>query len=534
VRAPQADREIELKLVVDAGRLELLAERLRQSPAAFSASAPQALESRYFDTADRRLRARGVALRVRRVEGGFVQTLKAKTEAGGAHTVRGEWECRVAGMTPELDRIGDAQALERLGLVLPEELQPVFTTRVERHLVLVEQAVPGSPPAIIEVAFDAGTITAGELAEPIAELELELKAGPTQGLYRLLRELRQWAPVTIAVADKAQRGYRLATGEPPAASRASKPDLDPALSVSEAIGCVLDNCLGQWLQNVAAARDGRDIEGVHQLRIAVRRARSALALFAAAIEPDERQRWNGRLKAVLQATGPARELDVLLAETLPECAGGLADLDVAAAEAVRRRASVARAEAYAAVRDHLAGREHADLVLDLADWLAFEGWSDGATAARAAALDSPVVDLARRLLEKRHKRVRKLGRHFAELDDAARHEVRLALKKLRYGVEFVGGLFPGKAAKRYAKAAAALQDVLGRLNDQAETRRLLLAIRPETGGQPSLGRLDLERGIGLIVGYQARGLETERRAAAAAWDDFVEQKPFWHGADLER
>lgn len=526
MRSPRADREIELKLVVEPEDLDRLAERLKRAPDAFAAPSPQRLESRYFDTPDRRLMARGVALRVRAVDGRFIQTLKARTGEGGAHTVRGEWECEVEAMQPALDRLGDPQALDRLGLVLPEELQPIFTTTIERRLVLVEQAVPSSPPAIIEVAFDRGTITADGQSEPITELELELKAGPPQGLYRLLRDLRHWAPVTIAVADKAQRGYRLATGAPPPAIRATRPDLDPKTTVGDALAAILANCLGQWLANIAAASDGRDIEGVHQLRVAVRRLRSALSLFADALDRDDRRTWNSRLKAVLAATGPARELDVFLAETLPVIADAMAGPEPAALAAVRAQVEPARVEAYAAARTYLAGRDHAELVLDFADWLAFEGWTRETSAETRALQASPLVDLARRLLERRHKRVRKLGRGFAELDDAGRHEVRLALKKLRYGVEFLSGLFPGKAARRFGKAAAALQEVLGDLNDRAECRELLMGLR-SAGALPMARQLDLERGIGFILGWQAEGLGTARRQSEKRWRKFIAQVRFW-------
>jgi inorganic triphosphatase YgiF len=411
--------------------------------------------------------------------------------------------------------------------------------------------VPGAPPALIEVAFDKGDIVAGGdsagvvesggktataavRGEPIAEVELELKAGPTRGLYHLLGDLRTWAPVHVAVGSKAERGYRLADGTAPAATRATNPALDPEMTVGEALGEILHNCLAQWLANIAAAGDGRDIEGVHQLRIAVRRSRSALSLFTAAIGRDQRLAWNDRLKAVIAATGDARQLDVFLAETVPAVADGLAAEDEAALEALSRRTEAARALAYEEVRAFLDGRDHADLVLDFASWMALDGWHEAASAEARAWLVRPVVELARRLLEKRHRRVRKLGRHFARLSDAERHEVRLALKKLRYGVEFLGGLFPGKAAKRYAKAASALQDVLGRLNDQAETRALLRRLADGAPAGPAGARLALARGHGFVLGWQAQGLTGQRAAATAAWDRFMAQPLFWHHSGDQR
>jgi inorganic triphosphatase YgiF len=533
-----ADREIELKLSIDPGDLPLLADRLKASPRAFSGPERRWLESRYFDTADHRLARRDVSLRVRRVDGGYIQTLKTRGPGQGAHIERGEWECPVEGPAPMLERITDPAALDRLGLVLPEELACVFSTEVERGLILVEQPVPGAPPAIIEVALDAGHLVytpPGEGAagsthhsarEPIAEVELELKAGPARGLYLLLRDLRRWAPLTITINSKAARGYLLASGEPPAAVWATRPALDPELTVGEALGQILENCTGQWLENIDAAANGGDIEGVHQLRVAVRRCRSALSLFSDGVGRDQRTSWNARLKTVLAVTGAARELDVFLAETLPALKAAAPHEDADLLAALEARATAERVAAYAAVRRYLAAREHADLVLDWADWVALEVWHEAAPIAGRQVLAEPVVALARRLLEKRHKRVRKLGRGFAALSDAERHEVRLALKKLRYGVEFLGSLFPGKAARRYAKAAAALQDVLGQLNDQAETRSLLVRLAATEPEHPAL-----ERGIGFVLGWQAQGLATQRTAALAAWEAFIEQRPFWQDGD---
>lgn len=537
MRAPSSDREIELKLAVDPAGLAGLAERLGASPIAFTSPEVQALESRYFDTPELRLQARKVSLRVRRVGDRFIQTIKTASVGGAAHTVRGEWERAVAAMAPELD-LGDPAALEALGLVLPEELAPVFITRVERRLMLVEQKLEGGGTAIIEVAFDRGTIEAGvpearkarrkRRIERIAEVELELKAGPPEALYLLLELLRGWAPLRIVMAPKAERGYLLATDRPPPARKAAHPALDPAMTVAAAMGTVLASCLQQLLQNEAAARDGRAVEGVHQLRIALRRTRSALALFASALAPAGRDAWEARLRTAIEATRAARELDVLLTETLPEIASGLPGEQPALA-VLAATAEAARRDAYETLRTYLDSREHADLVLDLALWVALERWRDDATEEIALAQKTPVIELAVPLLDRRHKRVRQRGRGFRRLGDSERHEVRLALKKLRYGVEFLSDLFPGKAAKRYARAAARLQERLGRLNDQIETRRLLEDLSAAAGAETD--RPALERGIGLVIGWQAEAVVVGRREAAKGWRGFKAQQPFWHAPD---
>ncbi len=543
VPAPSSDREIELKLMIDPADLDRLAKRLGAKRSVFSAPEVLALESRNFDTPDLRLAGRRVSLRVRRTGDQYVQTIKTASVGGGAHFVRGEWECPVASMVPELDRIGNPAALEALGLVLPEELAPVFATKVDRRLMLVEQKLRDGSKAIIEVAFDRGTIEVGVpqtapktrsrkkgKVEEISEVELELKSGAPEGLYLLLETLSDWATLRIATISKAERGYLLATGRPPGWQRANPPALEPDMPAGAAMAAVLASGLEQLLQNQAAAQDGRDPEGVHQLRIALRRLRSGLALFAALLPLEERTSWNERLKAVIAATGSPRELDVLVTETLAEVAVGLPDEPALAA--LTATAEAARSRAYAELGAYLQSHEFASLVLDLALWVALERWRDGATEECAAAQATPVIELAVALLDQRHRRVRKRGRHFSRLPDEEVHEVRLALKKLRYGVEFLSGLFPGKLAKRYAKAAAGLQDRLGRLNDQVETRHLLESL-VETAG-PGTDRAMLERGIGLVIGWQAASVAAERKRADGDWHAFTEQELFWQALDDDK
>ncbi|HEY0468240.1 MAG TPA: CHAD domain-containing protein, partial [Polyangiaceae bacterium] len=86
----------------------------------------------------------------------------------------------------------------------------------------------------------------------------------------------------------------------------------------------------------------------------------------------------------------------------------------------------------------------------------------------------PARDLARTVLEHRTQRVlHRLGR-FARLSVRERHELRIQVKKLRYGTDFFATLFSktNRARQRFSRELEALQDVLGRLNDIAVHRRI--------------------------------------------------------------
>ena len=142
------------------------------------------LVTTYFDTEDRRLGRRHLALRVRQTGKKFIQTLKTASSESSVETSRGEWEVELPDDTPLLTAFNDATVLDLVGLVLPDELQPTFQTRFRRQAVLVEWPDANRQPALIEVAFDRGAIRADGGEVPICEIELELKRGEPTGLVR--------------------------------------------------------------------------------------------------------------------------------------------------------------------------------------------------------------------------------------------------------------------------------------------------------------------------------------------------------------
>ena len=76
-------------------------------------------------------------------------------------------------------------------------------------------------------------------------------------------------------------------------------------------------CVQHWCANEAAALDGCDPEGVHQLRVALRRLRSAVSVFGHLIRPERRSWLTDEAREILGSLGPARDWDVFLTESLP-------------------------------------------------------------------------------------------------------------------------------------------------------------------------------------------------------------------------
>lgn len=516
-------REVELKLRVAGAAVDQLRESEVLRAHARSVGSAQRLHSTYYDTPDRRLAGRMMALRVRRTGRRFVQTLKAASDGDGAAQDRPEWEVELPDGTPDLRAFGDPAVLERTGLVLPEELSPVFVSRMQRDSVLVDWPVGKSSTTQIEVDIDVGWLEADGRKEPLAEIELELKQGSPVALFELAQALRRSAPLAIETLDKAARGYRLATGCVPAPVWAQMPHLDGDGPLEHAMATIFRQGLVQWMRNEAPAIDGRDPEGVHQLRVALRRLRSALALLKDVLAPEARDAWNGELRWLLGCLGPARDLDVLLTELLPAVQPGPGLEDEVGV--LREAATQGRADAYARLGEAMTSERYADLLFGFACWIERKGWRSGVDVDVILAQQEPTEAFARRTLGKRWHGIRKRLRRVADLDAEQRHELRISLKKLRYGVDFFAGLFHGSDAKQFRRRLANLQDVLGHMNDTAVARRLVTEAVTTLEGRARRDAAVL--GAGILLGWYAGRAGDTQSALAGSVAKLLEARPFW-------
>ncbi|MCT7653960.1 CYTH domain-containing protein [Oceanimonas sp. NS1] len=166
------DTEIEIKFLVSGPLGDTLPDLL--PPCRILEHDRQHLANTYFDTAELGLRRLGAGLRIRSPQRGELeQTVKlAGSQVGGLHQ-RPEYNVPLDVHNPDLSLFpasiwpdgADPHALQ-------QGLQPLFCTDFMRHRWLIE--LNGTE---IELALDEGEVQAGELREPIYELELELVRG---------------------------------------------------------------------------------------------------------------------------------------------------------------------------------------------------------------------------------------------------------------------------------------------------------------------------------------------------------------------
>ena len=497
--------EVELKFQVPAS-----AWRAVEAAVARAASQRTRLEAAYFDTPDWRLAAAGIALRLRKEGRRRVQTAKA---AGADAMQRLEHNVPIGGrFGAAIDRLAGADPLRHAGTPVGERLAAALAPRPDEAQAptLVEQyrsvvwrrhrplRVEGG---VVELALDRGELVAGGRREPVCELEIELLRGDPRAVIATATRWVRRHGVWLDVRSKSERGVRLARGivRGPVV-KASAVTLDRAMGADDALRAVIASCLRQILPNASevaadaaaeaahagsalrrtasdaraetvaecetqsgekndAARDDGIAGHVHQLRVGLRRLRSALRFFDGWTTPLDAQAVES-LTSLFRQLGAARDRDALAASLMPELqAAGAPRFALPAAPPGPTPGELVRAPA---------------ATLALLSVLAFQ--LDGAPPQSPAAAGEGVPDDANapqptlaeavsRRLERWHRRIVRSAQHYDTLSDDERHRLRKRVKRQRYAAEFVAALFPAGAVARYLAQLAPLQEVLGHYND---------------------------------------------------------------------
>lgn len=290
--------------------------------------------------------------------------------------------------------------------------------------------------------------------------------------------------------------------------------LPSGLNVGEAFARILAHHGAVMLHHAGQiAHGGDDPEPVHQTRVALRRLRSALAVFGAATGTPATAELGRDLRALGHLLGPARAWDVFLAETGARLR--LVFPDDAGLEKLLNAAARKREAAYVALARERAGPHFSKLTTHLGEIVDGQRWRDGLEPEQRALLITPLDQFGADTLARLHKRVRRAGRRIEELDTEALHALRLRGKRLRYAAEFFAAQFDTKAGNRFVRRLAALQEQLGLLNDAATTATLMAALRAR--GHAG----------GVVFGFTMAEAETAHRHLPRVWKRFRRADPFW-------
>lgn len=384
---------------------------------------------------------------------------------------------------------------------------------------------PDVPPTLTELARFAGVSRCLELPGAASIRRLETQLGTFQALEaeqaacRVVLEGSPREAFALARALSAPLRLRLAQtpfgGDVPERPPAP-PVLGPGLSVDDALADLiagLARALLFW-----APRVGRTSgpEPVHQMRVALRRLRSALKLFHRAVPAcPELEAIEAPLRALGQALGVARDWDVFL-DGLGAAVGAAFPAERAVARLLRE-AAMRRDSGYVSLREIIDGASFRELGLQLAELTVVRPWrSDGAQPDVAACPD--LHEYARQALRKRLRKALQVGSNIEQQPIEALHALRLECKRLRYAAEFMTPLFANRSARRFIGRLASLQERLGRLNDGVVAASLM----HQLGG--GAGRAFA---AGAVRGYVAARSERARDKAERAWRRFQRCEPFW-------
>jgi len=454
----------------------------------------------YLDTSDWRFRRAGYALRIRRVGRRGEATLKS-FDSDGPETPglrnRRELTERLAAPEPKLLRKAGGEVGERVRAVAgTKPLRPLFEVRTRRRAFSVE--ADGLPPA--ELALDDTVIQPPGDAEParLHRVEVEGPEATLEALEPFLGRLRADCKLEPGGESKYGTGLLAAGLGPPVPARFGSTAVTPELTIDAVALAVLRRHLSAMLENEPGTRLGDDVEALHRMRVATRRLRAALSLFADVLPPDA-ESANEELRWVGGALGAVRDLDVQL-ETLDEFPDLRALLE--------RERATARAEMLAA--------------LDSRRYRAFVTAFGRLLRARRSAPDPPVPAraIAPDLIETRFRAMRKAGRGLRPASPTTDyHRLRNRSKRLRYALEFLADVYPGKT-ERLTKSVVALQDLLGEQQDAvvAIERLAQLAVDPSVGPETvfAMGELAERRRLGM-AGLRKRFPATYDRVTGKRW-----------------
>jgi CHAD domain-containing protein len=432
---------------------------------------------------------------------------------------------------------------------LPSPLAPLAAFEGRRSVSVHHLA-----DTAVTLTVDRGILRSVTAERPVARIGL---SGEEQAVRAAATLIAGAVAAAVPAVSLAAEAIAMATGAAPQPRHLGAPVLpEEARTVPDALAHILGHLTDVVLAHaprVLAPRgggeDGEVHDAIHQMRVAVRRARSAVSIFRPALAAGALDAVNDGLRALGARLGPARDWDVFADETVPEIQEAIPGderLDRLAAAAFRQRTMHRRQLA-----EYLASPAFRQLGIELAWFAAAQGWrapkrtppaqAEPPADAAAEPLPEPLPEpgaepapgpaaepcngpmtleqFADTVLRQRWRKLLSSGKRIDELDIPALHGVRLRAKRVRYAAEIFATLHDGKAAKRFIERLSDLQERLGVLNDGAVASHLLL----ELGGPG--GRHGYA--CGLITGFMAARARRIRPRIVKTFQRFRRQHAYW-------
>ena len=413
-----------------------------------------------------------------------------------------------------MPRVGTALDL-LISKKLKRELKPIFVTQVYRTVIPLRLR-KGS---LVELALDDGQVRAGDKSTSLAEVELELKRGNVTDLFNAAHLVADLVPIKLALKTKSQQGYELIDDQPPRAVHARSVLLKLDASLIDAFQVIGSSALWHFATNEPAVQAG-DPEGIHQMRVGVRRLRVAISIFSELLRGEQTDRIKRDLKWLAAKLGPVRDLDVFIqnkvrhldrtgirSRGMPELIGELEYRRTLAAEAAKAA---------------LASARYRFLVFSTLEWIECGNWIKKSRQGKET-----ISPFAAHLFERRTQKALKKSEHLRRLDPNQRHKLRLTMKTLRYAVYFFESLYDGARRKRvshYKDCLKDLQDNLGALNDIAVHQKLATKL---SEGKEGRAPHALAFAAGVVAGSGRKEVDPLVGKVTKAIRNLHSAKKFW-------
>ena len=514
--------EIELRFDVGPDDLARLARTSQYAGLEVGEPATRRLSTVYYDTPEFRFAKAGLALRVRKSGRNYVQTVKSEA-TGPLDAERGEYESKLPSPSPDLRFIPDPDMREKLQAIAEgNPVEPVLETEIRRTTRALKTAAGDE----IELALDRGeirTLTNGQTIVPVSELELELKRGSPTALYDVARILAHEAPLIVNLESKSARGLRAIEGYEVSARKAGRVELPADATAEEAFRASLSHCLRHIARNTGAVAEAQEPEGVHQLRVALRRLRVALSVLGDPFRVGPFESLRARAKTLADALAGTRELDVFAADLLAPAENAAKKPDLSP---LRQVLEELRQESWKDAVALVRSEAFTGFLLDLASAIETRAWRESATPEQLSEYLRPARALAAAVLDRRLKKAKKRAKHLSKLDIAERHRLRIALKKLRYTAEFFAPQFEAKSVSAFLGTLGRLQDLFGALNDAATAEHILDRISAHASGTDAHG---LPEASAFVLGWHQSRIPLTWEKAKKRWKRFAKTDAFWAG-----
>lgn len=491
--------EVELKLAAEAGFVIPPLDQLEERISAMHELPVQELHSTYHDTPDLRLARRGITLRFRSGEELSGWTLKFPVDAREILT-----RSELGFQAPEDEVPEEARRLLTV-FILTAPLIPVAQlTTVRRRWLLIG----GKGEAVAELADDqVSVIEDGSIIGGFREIEIEEREGDSEILERVGRRLQESGAVAAEPIPKLVRALGQRVTAPP--ELGVPPPVGPKQPAGAAVQAALMRSVERLMRNDPPVRLG-DPEGVHRMRVAVRRLRSDLRTFAPLLQDGWADGVKDELGWLATRLGDVRDLDVLQARLQRVAKDLEGDLGPLLKEVDARHAS-----ARAALHDSLESPEYLVLVEKLIRAAGSPSFTPDADRSSDETLPSLVS-----LMWKKLSRGARAVRPTSDNDDL--HRVRILAKRVRYAAEAVAPALGGASedAKEFAALAEDIQETLGEHQDALVAAKTIVDIFDEAKRPPR----DLSLSVGRLLERELQAAASARNRWPKAWEKMDRKK----------